>query len=117
MLLHDQQKLDTELLDLREWTEQRMDQQMMLHDRMVVYYDRMLTKCNVYEEVLERARTENARYKFTSQCLMEKIKELTSTSVNKSSINSINNDEVNDNENDTDPIATYLEVSLRTFNL
>jgi len=53
---------------------------------------------------------------------MEKIKELTGTSDNKSSINSINDDEVNDcikdedDENDTDPIATYLEVSLRAFN-
>lgn len=101
---------------------------MKLHDRMVVYYDRMLTKCNVYEEELERTRTENARFKFTSQCLMDKIKELTNTIVEKYSTNPLNNDEVNDsnkdencniennqdkdNDNDTDPIATYLEASL-----
>jgi len=58
---------------------------------------------------------------------MDKIKELTSTIVKKPSINSLNNDEVNDsnkdeycnkdndhdkdNDNDTDSIATYLEVS------
>jgi len=55
---------------------------------------------------------------------MDKIKELTSTVVEKSSINSLNNDEVkdsnkdnyrdqdndNDNETNTDPIASYLEV-------
>jgi len=50
---------------------------------------------------------------------MDKIKELTSSGVEQSSTNSINNDndqekdggDNNDNDNDTDPIATYLEVS------
>ncbi|CAI6356995.1 unnamed protein product [Macrosiphum euphorbiae] len=130
-LIHEQQKLNTELLELREWTEQRMNKQMKLHDRMVVYYDRKLTKCNVYEEELERTRTENARFKFTSQCLVDKIKELTNTIVEKYSTNPLNNDEVNDsnkdencniennqdkdNDNDTDPIATYLEVCSKTL--
>lgn len=129
-LIHEQQKSITEL-ELTEWTEHKMNKLMMLHDQMVMYYDRMLTKCNVYEEELERTRTENARFKFTSQCLMDKIKELTCTVVKKSSINSLNNDEVkdsnkddycdqdndedNDNDNDTDPIASYLEVSHFEF--
>lgn len=119
VLLDEQQKLNTEMLELREWFEQRRNNQTFYYDQMVVYYDRMLTKCSVYEVVLERARTENARFKFTSQCLMDKIKELTSSGVEKSSINSVGNDndqgkdggDDSDNDNDTDPIATYLEVS------
>ncbi|KAL5241797.1 hypothetical protein ACI65C_009207 [Semiaphis heraclei] len=121
VLLDEQQKLNTEMLELREWFEQRRNNQTFYYDQMVVYYDRMLTKCSVYEVVLERARTENARFKFTSQCLMGKIKELTSSGVEKSSINSVGNDndqgkdggDDSDNDNDTDPIATYLEACSR----
>jgi len=44
---------------------------------------------------------------------MDRIKELTSSGVEKSSTNFVNNDNdpEKDGDNDTDAIATYLEVS------
>ncbi|XP_025207238.1 paramyosin-like [Melanaphis sacchari] len=116
-LLLEQQKLNAELSELREWIDTRMTKQLMLHEQMVVNYDRMLTKCYVYKEELERNRTENARFKFTSQCLMDKIKELTNSDVKKSLIDLEKDDNVNDhdkdNDTDADPLTAYMEMCTK----
>jgi len=112
-LLLEQQKLTTELSELQEWINTRMAEQLTLYNVMVVNYDRMLTKLRTCEEELERNRTENARFKFTSQCLMDKINELTTSSDdNKSEKVNNDNDQDKDKNPDADPLTAYMEVSL-----
>jgi hypothetical protein len=112
--LHLEQKLNTELSELQEWAKTRLNKQLALHHQMVELYDRKLTKCNMYEEELEWNRTENARFKFTSQCLMDKIEQLTSSDGKKSLINFEKdvNDHDKNKDTDADPLTAYTEVSL-----
>lgn len=111
-LLLEQQKLITELSELQEWINTRMTEQLTLYNTMVVNYDRMLTKLRTCEEELERNRTENTRFKFTSQCLIDKINELTTSDDNKSE--KVNNDDDQDKDKNpnADPLTGYMEVSL-----
>ncbi|XP_050063932.1 M protein, serotype 6-like [Aphis gossypii] len=112
-LLLEQQKLTTELSDLQEWINTRMAEQLKLYNVMVVNYDRMLTKLRTCEEELERNRTENARFKFTSQCLMDKINELTSSDGNKSEKVNNDNDKDKDKNPDADPLTAYMEMCTK----
>ncbi|XP_026819541.1 paramyosin-like [Rhopalosiphum maidis] len=112
---HLEQKLNTELSELREWAKTRLNKQLALHYQMVELYDRKLTKCNMYKEELEWNRTENARFKFTSQCLMDKIEQLTSSDGKKSLIEFEKNVNDHDKNKDTDadPLTAYTEMCTK----
>ncbi|CAH1736707.1 plasminogen-binding group A streptococcal M-like protein PAM isoform X2 [Aphis gossypii] len=112
-LLLEQQKLTTELSELQEWINTRMAEQLKLYYVMVVNYDRMLTKLRTCKEELERNRTENARFKFTSQCLMDKINELTSSDDNKSEKVNNDNNQDKDKNPDADPLTAYMEMCTK----
>lgn len=109
--LPEQQCLNIELLEHLESTKTIMIQQSMLYDQMVARYDRMLTKCKVKKLDLERIRTENDRFKFTSQCLLLKIKELTSSDdTRKAAVDS--QEDVSNGKDDDDVSVEHLEVSF-----
>ena len=95
-------RLKNELLELQENVNWKIDQQLLLNDRMVANYQRMMEKCDVYEEELEKIRSENARYKFVGQCLINKVEALTGCKFAKSSTGFGKDDGV---------AALHLEVS------
>lgn len=85
-------KLGNDLLELRKRIDTKMSQQILLHDQMVVNHSRMVDKCKVYKEELERANLESSRFKLVAQSLTSKVEELTGNKIEKRLDNS-NEDE------------------------
>jgi len=96
------QRVKNELLQRQKYMHSKMNQLLLLRNLMVANYQRMVEKCVVYEEELKKIRSENARYKFVGQCLMNKVVELTGCKSVKSLIGPGKDDE---------EVALHLEVS------
>jgi len=77
IVVQEENTTKNEILELRKYVNAKINQKLLLHHRMVTNYQRMMDECAVYEKELEKIRSENARYKFVGQCLMNKVVELT----------------------------------------
>lgn len=84
-LLQDEQRKNLNL---------KINQRLVLRDLMVNNYQQMMKECAAYEKEIEKLQTENARYEFVGQCLMNKVVELTGCKFEKSPTGSVNDDAV-----------------------
>lgn len=62
-----------DLLENQKWMDAKMRRQTIIHDLMVANRDRMIEKCKCYEEHLEQIKLDNARFKRTTQCLLDEV--------------------------------------------
>lgn len=70
------EKLEKELQELQEVVDTKMAQQISIHDRMVINYEKMVEKCKEYEKNIMQMRTENDHIKLIAEYLMRKAEEL-----------------------------------------
>jgi len=84
--------LREDLLETKNWIDMKMNQQIMLHDQMVINHRQMLDKCKVYKEDLELANLENDRFKCIAQSLANKVEELTGNKIEKRSDHGYNDE-------------------------
>lgn len=80
--IYDYQKeeLEKKFRELREFVDTKMNEQILLHDRMVMRYRKMKDKCRNYDENFKQMQTENCRIKLITQCLMCNVEKLFSYS-------------------------------------
>lgn len=97
------QKVKNEIVELQKYIHSKIYRQLLLRQRMDANYQRMMEECMVNEKELEKIRSENSRYKFVGQCLMNKAVELTGCKFAKSLTKS---------GKDDDEAALHLEVSF-----
>jgi len=100
-------KSEDEFTKFRKWVDKQMSKQKLLYNRLVANYHRMMTNCKVYEEQLERINTENERYKFVAQCLMNKVEDLTGHCVEKQSTEYDQDNDCNEN----DPVSLEVRIN------
>lgn len=67
---------ENKLRELQDFVDTKMKVQILLHDRMVIRYHKMMDKCKNYDKNFERMQTEYYRLKLITQCLMCKAAEL-----------------------------------------